>query len=44
LWDWLRHLFTQAKKEAAMDNKIFGFELSGVIAGLLAGIVLMSLL
>jgi len=27
-----------------MDTKIFGFDLNGVIAGVLAGIVLMSLL
>jgi hypothetical protein len=27
-----------------MDTKIFGFELNGVIAGLLTGVVLMALL
>lgn len=36
--------FNPKEEEAMENNRIFGFELSGVIAGLVTGIVIMALL
>jgi hypothetical protein len=45
LWDWLRHFFTKASKEVAMENnKIWGYEIGGLIAGALIAVVVMALL
>ena len=37
-------VYLNPKEEAMENNRIFGFELGGVIAGIVTGIVIMALL